>query len=97
MATQKKITIDKLAQMINNSFESLRGEMKSGFGKIDTRLNNVENQLGNVESRLDKVENKLEKMDTRLVAVEHKVSFANDNRMTRLEEDVRTIKTKLNL
>ena len=44
----KKITIEKLAEMINNGFE--KTATKEQVQKIDDRLKNVEERLENVES-----------------------------------------------
>jgi archaellum component FlaC len=93
MEKPKKMTLDLLAQMMNRSFE----HMDKRFDKVENRLDKVENKLDKVEVRLEGVERTLKNVDFRLEAVEQKVSFNEDNRMNRLEEDMRKVKTKLNL
>lgn len=70
-----KITIDKLAEMMNRSFKHLeeRFSMK------------IEKGFGEVNVRLDKVEYRLDVM-------EGKSRFGHENRISRLEDDVRILK-----
>ncbi|MBA3551074.1 hypothetical protein H0W32_02610 [Patescibacteria group bacterium] len=87
MKKQRMITIDMLAGMMNRSFEHFEKKMDEGFallrGEMTTGFINVEDRLNKVENRLDKIESK--------------VDSNNENRLSHLEDDVRIIKTKLEL
>jgi predicted nuclease with TOPRIM domain len=86
MEKPKKITIGILAGMMNRSFESLTTNIQ----EIKVDVSEIKVRISNLDSRLESVENRLE-------SVEQKISFGNDNRMNRPEDDVRKIKSKLDL
>ncbi len=90
MKPHKKITIDVLAGMMNHSFDHLENKMNEGFTSVNIRVDKV-------ESRLEKVEKKLEDVDERLEKVESTINLNNENRLSRVEDDIRKIKTKLEL
>lgn len=83
MAKSKKITLDDLAVMTQNGFNDLRSDMNNGFtelrSEMDVRFNTVDNRFDKIEHRLDRIEN--------IILREH------DNRIMRLEDEVRMLKT----
>jgi hypothetical protein len=70
---QTKITIEKLAEMINEGFKStaskediseLRGEMNQQFGEVRSRLDRIEHLLLEDQNR------KIENLETRMKKLE---------------------------
>ncbi len=50
-----------------------------------------------LEKRFDKLESKVDKLDYRMEVLESKITINHENRISKTEDDVRIIKTKLNL
>ncbi|MDQ3076739.1 MAG: hypothetical protein M3Q63_01655 [bacterium] len=86
MKKQKRITIDMLAGMMNRSFEHFEKKMNEGFASVRAEM----------ATKVELIEVKNELAD-RLDTIESKVDINNGNRLSRLEDDVRIIKTKLEL
>ncbi|MFA5937146.1 MAG: hypothetical protein WC822_04685 [Candidatus Paceibacterota bacterium] len=75
-----KITIDKLAIMMNNSFEVLRtdiGGLKKDMGEVKEDIKGVKNRLEGVSKRIDDfAENKVSKINFKELG--HRVSFIEE-------------------
>ena len=50
--------------------ENMQAEFKSGFERVETRLDKLETRLDKLETRLDKLETRLGQVETRLGQVE---------------------------
>jgi hypothetical protein len=73
-----KVTIDKLAEMMNRSFTHLEKKIDNLTIEMDTRFEKVDTRLEKIEYRLDTIEGKL---------------LTNyENRISRLEDDMRVVK-----
>ncbi len=85
-----KMTIDKLASMMNTAFEDIREKMatKDDIKHLEERFDKVDMRLDMVEGRLETVENSLER-------IESKVDNRQENRISKLEDDVRVLKTTI--
>lgn len=84
------MTIDELARITQKGFEGvgaeikeLREDMNNRFQKVDERFDKVETRFGTVEEGLNRIEN-------RFVG-------AHENRIERLEDDMRVVKTTLRI
>ena len=87
-----EVTIDELAKMMNRSFEhlenkidgvesSLRAEMREGFARVDDRFSEVNTRMDIMDEYKDLPEGK---------------RFNNhENRISRLEDNMRVVKTAL--
>lgn len=76
----KDITLEDLAGMVNNGFESVRSEMSEGFKKVDERFDKV-------EKRLDTVEQDVKDIKLHLHTETYKFDIKYlDNRITKLEK-----------
>ncbi|MFZ5982494.1 MAG: hypothetical protein ACOYS2_02920 [Patescibacteria group bacterium] len=76
----KEITLDDLAGMVNNGFESIRSEINEGFKKVDERFDKV-------EKRLDIVEEDIKEIKTNIYTETYKFDIKDlDNRVTKLEK-----------
>lgn len=80
--TKKKITIDDLAIMVQKGFNETasKTDMNVRFEVIDARFDAVDARFDKVDERLDRIENILIR--------------AHDDRLDRLEDSVRILKTK---
>jgi len=72
--SKKITTIDELAVMMNNSFQTAQDHIDVRFDKVEGRLDKVELRLDRVEDRLGKVEGRLTKVEIRLDNIEEEVS-----------------------
>jgi len=88
MQTGKRITINQLAEMMQRAFNELHIEVKEQIKDVKAQISGVEVRLSGVEHRLDGVEHRLD-------IIEGKLTTNQENRISRLEDDVRIIKTKL--
>ncbi|MCC2631132.1 MAG: hypothetical protein K0S38_941 [Candidatus Paceibacter sp.] len=79
----KKITIDELARIMNKSFKHLEEKMvtKDDIQRLEGRLDTVEEQLSTVDEKLDKID--------------AKIDINHENRISKLEDDMRVLKTSL--
>jgi tetrahydromethanopterin S-methyltransferase subunit G len=79
-----RVTIDTLAGIMKMSFDDLKEDltrkMENGFAEVDMRFDEVDKRFDKVEYRLDVIEGKL--------------INNHENRIVRLEDEVRVIKTK---
>jgi hypothetical protein len=80
---KRKITLDDLAIMTQNSFTELGVEMNTRFDQVDRRFEVIDERFEEIDRRFDRVENLLLR--------------SHDNRLDALEDTVRTIKTKLKM
>ncbi len=51
----KKMTLDKLAEITQKGFEELRGEMNEKFDKVDEKFDKVDEKFERVDERFDQV------------------------------------------
>ena len=66
----ENITIDKLAEMVNNGFE--KTATKDQLEKIDLRLGKVENKLDKIKkSILDDHKDRIEKLESKVTYLEN--------------------------
>lgn len=80
-----KITIDDLAAMMNRSFEHIENIMDKRFLEIDKSFLQVDKRFAKMEMRFDD-------MDDRFDDIERSIG-SHEHRITRLEDDVRILKT----
>lgn len=64
-----KITMDRLARIINKGFDGQMEYMKKEFGAIDKRFGQIEQKMATKE-QVQKLEVKIDKVDERLKKVE---------------------------
>ena len=69
---------------IDRSLDALRTEMRAGFARVDTRLQQVDTRLTHVETRLDQMDMRLNQMDMRLNQMDGRF-VQLDSRLGRLE------------
>ena len=84
MKEEQHITIDEFAAMMNRSFEVLTEKIED----VKDEIKGVKDRLGMVEDRLGTVEDSLER-------IENKVENRHETRITKLEDDMRIVKTAL--
>jgi predicted nuclease with TOPRIM domain len=80
----KRITINQLAQMMQRS-----------FGHLEGRIDKLEVRFDSLEGRFDFTEKRFDDLEVRFDLLESKIVNNHENRLSRLEDDVRIIKTKL--
>ena len=78
--------------------ENMQAEFKSGFERVETRLDKLETRLGQVETRLGQVETRLGQVETRLDKLEtgqeelkafiRELEAKNANRHLELQESI---------
>lgn len=84
-----RITIDELAAMMNSSFEALKKDLKEEIGESNNSLKKeLKAEIQEVKDRLDTVEDSLER-------IENKVENRHETRITKLEDDMRVVKTTI--
>jgi predicted nucleic acid-binding Zn-ribbon protein len=79
--TGKSITIDELAVMMNRSFSHLETKIDGVRDELKTEITDVKDELVEVNERLD--------------IIEGKIINNHENRISRIEDDIRVIKTTL--
>jgi hypothetical protein len=83
-----KITIEILAGIMNKSFIHLEKKMDDGFAELRGEMKEVKVDVVEIKGELKIV-------NTRLDTIEGKMINNHENRITRAEDDIRLIKTKL--
>ena len=68
--------------------ESLYGFVKVEFKTVNSKLDSLDTRLVNVETKINSIDDRLERVET-------KVENNNENRLSRLEDSMRVVKTKL--
>jgi hypothetical protein len=83
---RKRVTVDQLATMVANGFQALQEEMREGFQRVISRLEEVEarlsensttlndhsRHLGRVERKLDSTTDLLDSHGVRLARLEER-------------------------
>lgn len=81
--------IGVLAIMIQNGFDELN---RNKADKAD--VDRIEIKLGN---RMDKLDDRMDKLEGRMNTLEFKLITAPNNRLDKVEDDVRQIKAKIGI
>lgn len=82
---QDKVSIDELAVMVNNGFQTVTG----AINKVETRLDGVETRLDGVETRLERVETEVKELSQKITQIDLRTQNQIDaqyERMTELEK-----------
>ena len=82
---KKVTTIDDLARMVQKGFENTASAQELGDfrAEANTRFERIDTRFNKVETRLDNMENRF--------------IGAHENRIERLEDDMRQVKTALKI
>ena len=80
---KKNTTIDDLAVMVQKGFIGVDKKMEAGFKNVDKRFEGV-------DKRFDEV-------NQRLIKIERKIDSNHEQRIERLEDDVKWLKGQLTL
>ncbi len=88
-----KVTNDKLAEMMNKSFIHLENKMDERFNAVDKRFEVIDERFEAVDKRFDAVDKRFDKVEYRLDAIEGKFLTSHENRISKLEDEMRVIKT----
>lgn len=80
---KKETTIDDLAIMVQRGFIGVDKKIETGFKNVDKKFENV-------DKRFDEV-------GQRLVKIERKIDSNHEQRIERLEDDVKWLKGQLTL
>ncbi len=81
------MTLDKLAVIVSNSINDLRADMNAGFADVRKDMATKDD--------LKEVKQEIAEVNDRLDVIEGKLINNQENRITRLEDEVRVMKTKL--
>lgn len=87
--------IDALAIIIQKGFAEV-------FAKLDTKadkedVKKLENRMDNLGNRMDSLEDRMYKIEGRMNTLEFRLVTGPNNRIDRVEDDIRIIKSKLGL
>ena len=98
--TQKKTTIEDLAQMIAKGFEQTA--TKEDFKHLDNRMDNFEGRMDNFEGRMDNFELELSHANARLSTIESDIAdikrdMVNRNEFEDLMGRVKYLEIKLGI
>jgi archaellum component FlaC len=80
---KKQMTIEDLALMTQRGFSEVHIDLDSFKKEVNERFNRVDERFGQVDKRFDHIENLLLR--------------AHDNRIEKIEDDIRFLKTTLKL
>jgi len=69
----KRVTIDRLAEMVVNGFQELQDEMRRGFNEVAARFNDVYRRFDAVDARFDDVYGRFDGVNARLERIERKL------------------------
>lgn len=78
---KEKMTIEDLARITKNGFDTTA----------------TKQEMREVNDRLDKMDGRLDKMDSRLDKMENLLLRAHENRIEKLEDNMRLVKTKIGI
>jgi predicted nucleic acid-binding Zn-ribbon protein len=56
----KRVSIDRLAEMVAGGFQELQDEMRHGFQRLNERMDAHDGRFDEVDTRLDRIERKLD-------------------------------------
>jgi hypothetical protein len=56
----KRVTVDRLAEMVAAGFQELQEAMRQGFDRVNERMDAHDGRFDEVDSRLDRIERKLD-------------------------------------
>lgn len=80
---KKEITINNLAVMVQKGFVEVKRDVTTGFKNVDQRFKDVDKRFDEVSQRL--------------VKIERKIDSNHEQRIERLEDDVKWLKGQLTL
>ena len=87
----KDITINELAVMVKNGFDSALDNVNKGFKQVDERFKQVDERFNRVDIRMDKLEDNQRAILTRLEDVVYKTE------LDQLKERVKIIEEAISL
>ncbi len=58
----KKMTLDKLAEITQKGFEELRGEMNEKFDKVDEKFERVDKRFKRVDEKFERVDERFDQV-----------------------------------
>ncbi len=90
MELGEKITIDQLAGMMNKSFAHLEKRMDSIEEKVGTGFKELKGDIKEVKADIAEI-------DDRLGIIEGKFINNHENRISKTEDDMRLVKTRLQI
>lgn len=79
---KKILTIEDLAIMTQNNFSDIDGKI----GNVREDINGIHDDIGGIHSDINEVNNKLSHIQNLLIR-------AQDNRLDKIEDDIRVLKT----
>ncbi len=85
--------IGVLAIMIQGGFSALETRMD----RLETRMDGLDNRMDRLEIRMDGLETRMDNLEGRMNTLEFKLITAPNNRLDRVEDDVRQIKAKIGI
>lgn len=68
----KRITLDKLAEMVMNELRSFRKEVAGGFASVHLTLDEHSGRFDRLEQKLDNTIGRVDKYDRRLEVLERR-------------------------
>ena len=92
MKKTPKVTIEKLALMMNSAFQNIITVMNEKFADVDKRFNAVDERFNAMDHRFDAMDKRFDDMDVRFDKLEAVVVTNHENRISRIEDDMRVMK-----
>jgi len=83
--------------MFDKKFDDLATIIQSSFKNVYEKFDAVDERFDAVDERFELIDERFDKLDYRMDVLEYKIVGGQGRRLDKIEDDVRTIKTSLNL
>jgi hypothetical protein len=93
----KNYIADAINNALDKKFDDFATIIQSSFKNVYEKFDAVDNRFDAVDARFESIDERFDKLDYRLDVLEYKIVGGQERRLDKIEDDVRTIKTSLNL